>query len=77
MSKGDVRQQSEGLLRDACSTVEAKQHKGVTYGDNTRNPDSPEIRLRRARLIKEINAGWTKESENGLNLIAGQFFLKR
>jgi hypothetical protein len=78
MAEEDVlNHEPEGVLRESSSAAPIAGAKGLSYSDNPANPYSPEAKERRTRLIKDINTGWSEESERGLSLIASRYVPKR
>ena len=75
--KDEANQETDGFLHESFSAAPTPEAKGLSYSDNPVNPYSPEAKQRRARLIKEINAGWSEESERGLSLIANRYAPKQ
>jgi len=69
--------QLEGALQETFAAAETNPKTGLSYNDKLADPNSPEVRQRRQRLIKEINAGWSQESERALSGIASQYIQKR
>jgi hypothetical protein len=75
--KNESNHENEALLRDSASGEPFTGAKGLSYSDSPANPYSTEAKQRRARLINDINTGWSEESERGLSLIANRYVPKR
>jgi len=71
--KDKLNRQSEGVLQETFAAPEAKPSTSLSYNDKLADPYSPEVKQRRERLIKEINAGWSEESDRALSAIATRY----
>jgi hypothetical protein len=61
-----------GALHESFASVASPARKTSSWPDLS----SLEAKERRAKLIAEINSGWSEESECGMSTIAEQFLPK-
>ncbi len=75
-SKDLAEQEGKGILHDSATSAYAEAPKSPADGSLDANLWSPEGKKRRAKLIAEINAGWSEASEQALSVVAERFFPK-
>ena len=66
----------EGALHESFETTAVPTRRRPAAARAQASHASPEAKRRRAKLLAELNAGWSEESERALSLIASHFFSK-
>ena len=69
--RATTKSEANGYALHDSSPPPAPPARKPTSQSNARpNPYSPEAKKRRVKLIAEINAGWSEESERALSILA-------